>query len=122
MQSLALAATALLVACSRAPAPAPALPWREDLAALSSELPKRHANAFFHVSETAWRGDVAKLDGALDKLDDAHALAGLMRLVAAIGDAHTMLAGHGKRGVYRLALIWFDDGIYVAGADEAWAI
>src|ERR1700748_2533191 len=43
--------------------------WREDLQVLASELPKRHANAFFHVNEAAWRRDVDALDRQMPQLD-----------------------------------------------------
>jgi hypothetical protein len=96
--------------------------WRDDLRVLADELPKRHKNAFFHTDEATWRRRVADLDGKLASLDDAHVVVELNRLVAAIGDAHTMLSSPGQHGHYRLALIWFEDGIFVGGADDGWAI
>jgi hypothetical protein len=96
--------------------------WRDDLRVLADELPKRHKNAFFHTAEATWRKQVADVDGKLASLDDAHVVVEINRLVAAIGDAHTMVTTTGKHGRYRLALIWFEDGIFVGGADDAWAI
>jgi hypothetical protein len=95
--------------------------WRDDLHLLARELPQRHKNAFFHISEATWRGDVAELDRRIPALDDAHIAVGIVRLVAAIGDPHTTVyALH--HGAYPLKLDWFSDGIFVTGADQPWAI
>ena len=96
--------------------------WSTDLHVLATDLPQRHVAAFAHVPEATWRADVAALDRALPGLDEPHAIAGLARLVAELGDGHTMLGAAGRRGVYRLDLTWFADGIFVTGADEPWAI
>jgi hypothetical protein len=95
--------------------------WRGDLHVLAAELPRRHVAAFAHVPEATWRADVGALDAELPGLDEAHAVARLTRLVAELGDGHTQLVAPGH-GSYRLALTWFDDGIFVIGADEPWAI
>lgn len=107
-----------LAACSRAPLDDS---WRGDLHVLATELPARHVAAFAHVPEATWRADVAAVDAALPGLDEAHAIASLTRLVAELGDGHTALVAP-RHGLYRLALTWFDDGIFVIGADEPWAI
>jgi hypothetical protein len=97
--------------------------WRDDLHTLATELPARHANAFFHANEVAWQRAVTELDRRIPDLDDAHVIAELARLVAAIGDGHTMLGGAPSHA-YPLALVWFDDGIFVVGApaDAGWAV
>ncbi len=116
----AIVAVAVLhVAACRAPASSP---WHDDLRALATELPARHANAFAHVAEADWRREIAALDGRLDRLDDAHALVGAARVVAAIGDGHTRMALYDRAGVYPIAFTWFEDGIFVTGADAPWAI
>ncbi|HEV7555627.1 MAG TPA: hypothetical protein VGO00_09250 [Kofleriaceae bacterium] len=96
--------------------------WRDDLATLAKELPAHHPNLFFHTPEATWRAAVAELDGRIVSLDDAHAVVGMMRVVASIGDAHTMFGGWGTAGVYPVAIASFDDGYFVIGAGQAWAI
>ena len=96
--------------------------WRGDLRALATELPQRHIAAFAHVPEATWRADVAAVERALPGLDEPHTIAEFTRLVAELGDGHTMLGATGRGGVYRLELTWFDDGIFVTGADAPWAI
>ncbi len=91
--------------------------WRGDLAYLARELPARHVDAFAHVDEVTWRREVAALDAALPTLDDAQIEAGLVRLVARIGDGHTRLALP-TREVYPLAFYDFRDGLRVIGAED----
>jgi hypothetical protein len=117
---------ACLAACSHPTDPAPpserAAAWRDDLHVLATEIPAKHKNAFFHVPEADWRKQVADLDAKLPQLDDAHVITGFARLVAAIGDAHTLIGAGGHSGWYPLAFAWFDDGIFVVGATDSWAI
>jgi hypothetical protein len=108
-----------LVACSK-PTPVDDS-WRGDLHALATELPARHIAAFAHVPEATWRAHVAALDAALPGLDEPHAIASFTRLVAELGDGHTAIVSP-RHDIYRLALTWFDDGIFVIGADQPWAI
>ena len=119
-----VAGIVLLVACSRSTPPADdrVAAWRDDLRVLATTLADRHANAFFQLPEADWRRAVADLDQRIPTLDDAHVTAGLARLVASIGDAHTRIAVLGRGGTYPLRLLWFADGIFVAGAEASWAI
>jgi hypothetical protein len=126
MDRIGVAAAVMAMACSRGDADSRTTDhgaaWRDDLATLAKELPARHPNLFFHTPEASWRAAVTELDGRIAKLDDAHAVAGIMRLVASVGDAHTMVGGWATAGVYPLAIASFDDGYFVIGADRAWAI
>ncbi|HEU4733633.1 MAG TPA: hypothetical protein VFT22_37320 [Kofleriaceae bacterium] len=126
-----LACAVVLGACGHAgdPSPPPGTGdarvdhWREDLHTLARELPARHRNAFFQLPEAEWRKAIADLDQRIPALDDAHIRAGLVRLVAALGDAHTTI--HVPREhVYPLVFDWFSDGIFVTGAaaDHRWAL
>jgi len=98
--------------------------WRDDLHALADELPQHHKNAFFHVDEAAWRHEVAELDHRIPTATDAQVIAGLSRLVAMIGDSHTVLIVGKRGGVYPLKLYTFADGTFVTGAPpaDAWAV
>ena len=97
--------------------------WHDDLRLLATELPRRHANAFFRSSEAVWRVEVAALDRTLDRLDDDHIAVEFMRLIASIGDAHTSLDRSRDRR-YPIRLLSFDDGMFVTGApaDASWAV
>lgn len=90
--------------------------WIEDLHFLANELPKRHANAFAHLSKQAWNVRVAKLEQAMPTLTENAIQAEFMMLIAALGDSHTMLQPPAlfQTGV-PLRLIAWPDGIRVFG-------
>ena len=99
--------------------------WREDLRTLAEALPRTHVDAFHAVSREQWERRVAELDRELPVIDRNHFVAGLMRLVAAIGDGHTSLnpllpdnAPLGFHGV-GARLYAFSDGIFVRSSDPA---
>jgi hypothetical protein len=66
--------------------------WRQDLQYFARELPRRHANAFHHVSRERFEAEVADLDRRLDGLDGDEVYVGLDRIANLIGDGHTYVA------------------------------
>lgn len=66
--------------------------WREDLRALATQLPRRHAKVFHFVSQENFAREVARLDAEIPGLDDREVVARLVRLAAMIGDGHTRVA------------------------------
>jgi hypothetical protein len=67
--------------------------WREDLAFLAREVPRRHANAFSMLPEAEWKAKVAALDARIPALSPDQVLVALTQLVSQIGDGHTRLYG-----------------------------
>lgn len=63
--------------------------WREDLKFFAEELPKRHANAFAHVSRQQFAAEVTALNAKLDQLNGDEAYAGIDRIAQMVGDGHT---------------------------------
>lgn len=63
--------------------------WHEDLKFYAAELPKRHINAFHHISREQFASEVAALDRRIERLDGDGVFAGLTRLAADVGDGHT---------------------------------
>lgn len=94
--------------------------WREDLAFLVSELPKRHKNAFFKCSKEAFEAAAARLDGELAGLSDVQINVRLMMLAAMLGDAHTNVGSAGRLHSFPILPYWFADGLVVvaAGAEQ----
>ncbi|MGQ0553842.1 MAG: hypothetical protein ACT4PU_11565 [Planctomycetota bacterium] len=93
--------------------------WREDLAFLAQELPRRHARPFGVVSEERFRAAALELERRIPELDDAAVVIGLNRLTASIGDGHTGFRLHSPRLGFRVHPLWlmsFSDGIFVKGA------
>jgi hypothetical protein len=65
--------------------------WHEDLRFFARELPRRHKNAFHHISKTQFDAQVDALDHRLETLDADAIYVGMSRIANLIGDAHTYL-------------------------------
>lgn len=91
--------------------------WREDLAFLVKTLPEKHKNAFFRLGEKDFRTRATDLNARIAQMSDVQVKAELMKLVAAIGDGHTMVEVRPER-VLPIVVHWFKDGIYIIGAPE----
>ena len=63
--------------------------FRDDLAFLARELPKRHKNAFHYTSRAQFDAAVAELNSRIPTIDRDHFTVGVMRIAAMIGDSHT---------------------------------
>lgn len=91
--------------------------WQQDLDHLIAELPAKHKNAFFKCPEETWRARAADLRARLPELSDTQIYAELRRLVALLGDAHTLvIAGQDAalppRRAYPMAAIALSDGVF----------
>ena len=107
-------------ACAHvAPRPLPTLgpdDWRADLAYFDRELPRRHKNAFHHVSRDSFEHAVALLEGRLPAMTAPDFWFGLKRITSAIGDVHTGLFVPTSFHRFPLALRWFGDSLRVVAA------
>jgi hypothetical protein len=90
--------------------------WREDLAALATELPRRHANAFYRLPKAKFEAQVAALDRRLPKLDGDQAFVALEQLANAIGDGHTGVIFPPDRRILPLQFARFGADIRVVAA------
>lgn len=93
--------------------------WREDLAYLVAQLPKRHVDPFTKITRERWEEQARALDERIPTLEAHEVAVGFAALVASIGDAHTVAyAGSVAPGFGSLPvrLFWFADGPHVAAA------
>jgi hypothetical protein len=65
--------------------------WRQDLAFLAGELPKRHPDAFHFTDRLTFDKAVRELDHKLDGLNADEIYVGMDRIVNLIGDGHTYI-------------------------------
>ena len=63
--------------------------WRDDLAFLTRELPKRHPDPFAYTPKDKFEAAATELDGKIDHLNADQVYIGLDHLANLIGDAHT---------------------------------
>lgn len=92
--------------------------WRRDLHYLATELPARHVNLFFKVTQGEFDRAVTKLDKAIPSLRDYEIVVGMKRILAMIGDPHTDLEV--SFSLYPLRLRWFKDGYFVTETTSAY--
>jgi hypothetical protein len=107
-------------ACAQT-SPGPLTPeqWRADLAYLAKELPARHINAFATIPKAGFQAEVKDLDERIPKLADGAIRAGMLKIVASLGDGHTNLRF--QRGSFHplpLIFYWYKDGVLVIAATE----
>lgn len=97
--------------------------WRSDLRLLAAELPRRHPAPFRRISAAQWDSATRSVDQRLAGLTRNGILVEFYRLVALIGDAHTVVQPDVSLGLryYPLELYAFDDGLFVRRADSAHA-
>lgn len=125
--ALTLASLLLLPGCSSAPAgPSPAPPpaatrdgrFIQDIDALALDLPRLHPNLFFKTSRDAFNREVETLKTRVAAMQDHEVVAGLMRLAAFSGDAHTSLSPFNYAGFRRVPLRvrFVSDGLMVTAA------
>jgi hypothetical protein len=100
---------------SRSEDPPAENPWITDLDAFARELPERHIDPFVKISAEEFATAVDDLKARVPELKDYEIVVSLMKIVASIGDSHTMLSAEntGLLGRLPLELEWFDDGLYV---------
>ncbi|HEX3887298.1 MAG TPA: hypothetical protein VHW05_07350 [Phenylobacterium sp.] len=90
--------------------------WREDLAAFAAELPKRHANAFFHTPKPAFDAEIAELGKRLDRMNGDEMFVALDRITNAVGDGHTYMEAPADRQLLPIQLQRFGTEVRVTAA------
>lgn len=91
--------------------------WIADIDYYAAQLPRLHINAFHSLSAEQFAQEIESLKASVPQLSDNQIGLELVRLTAAIGDAHTRAvpAQWRQASVLPLRLYWFDDGMVVTG-------
>ncbi len=89
--------------------------WIADLEFFEQELPERHIDLFFNLPESEFHAKVDTIKAGIAGLHDYEILVALMKILAAVGDSHTMLNADNTGIFHRLpvSLRWYSDGLYV---------
>jgi tetratricopeptide (TPR) repeat protein len=100
--------------------------WRQDLAALANELPKKHKNAFARLSPQEFETAVRRLNERIPTLSRDEIIVELERIVAMVHDAHTgiqslLYESPAHFHYIPAGLYLFKDGLYVYAADRPYA-
>lgn len=93
--------------------------WRADIAFLAREIRRRSA-AFGDTSEPDFAAAVSRLAGGVPDLSEAQIIAGMMKLLASLGDGHAFIApAEGNRELNRILPVkfyLFAEGLFVTAA------
>lgn len=96
--------------------------WREDLAYLARELPRRHQDLFHSMPREQFDSALAALDRKLPTLARHQVIVELARIVARVGDGHTNVAPTRDPKIgfrsYPVKLYFFKDGLFVRSASR----
>lgn len=110
-----------------APPPTPAATrderWQQAVEYLGSQLPYLHVDPYFKVSEADFQRSVTRLAQNVPSLNDEQIIVGIMRIVASIGDGHTMTYPNAKPLSYTslpVQMRWMDDGLVVVAASPTY--
>lgn len=98
--------------------------WQEDLRFLAAEMPKKHANLFHTMKQEDFMRSVSELDKKIPKLARHEIIIEMARIVAMVGDGHTilpLLGHHGQENKvgfwqFPIALYLFKEGLFVKSA------
>jgi hypothetical protein len=91
--------------------------WREDIRTVTQRLPRLHKHLYFQIGRAEFEREADALAARVPELDDAALRAGLMQLVARVGDSHTRVMM--ETAWFRKApvvLHEFSDGVRVVAA------
>ena len=88
--------------------------WREDVAHLARELPRRHANAFHVLSRDAFETAVAALQSDLAQLQPHQIAVRLLQITAQVGDGHTYVRLPQSFHVLPIGFTFFESTLRVA--------
>ena len=99
--------------------------WRDDLAYLARELPRRHKDLFHTMRREQFDSALAVLDRKLPGLARHQVIVELARIVALAGDGHTNIAPTRDPKIgfhtYPVKLYFFKDGLFIRSAAKAHA-
>jgi hypothetical protein len=98
--------------------------WQADIDFLSDQLPRRHTNVFHTISKSTFDQEVSELKRQVPNFTREQVIAGIMKIVASVGDGHTNvpIAALRAQGFHILPIrfYFYADGIYIQGADRAY--
>ena len=95
--------------------------WREDIAFYAKELPKLHANAYFHITRDQFDAEVRALDARAGNATGDEMLVGLQAITKSIGDGHTGIFAIGiDRRVMPIAFGKFENDVRIVSASTAY--
>ncbi len=96
--------------------------WRYDVQLLAREVKRKGYAPFRHISREAFELNVQKIHESIPRLTDMQIVIELMKLMAQVGDGHTMIYGFWERPEFLQTIpvefSFFKEGLFVIAADS----
>jgi len=95
--------------------------WKSDLEYLKKELPQKHTNLFFKMSQNEFISEINNLIQQVPYLSDYEVADRLLQHIAKIGDTHTSINFGRLNASDKLLpynLYWFNDGLYILAVKQ----
>lgn len=96
--------------------------WRYDVQLLAREVKRKGYTPFRHISREAFELNVQKIQESIPRLTDMQIVIELMKLMAQVGDGHTMIYGFWERPEFLqtipIEFSFFKEGLFVIAADS----
>lgn len=99
--------------------------WRADINFLKERMEQTHYNIYETLTKEQWDKEFSELLDNIENLDDEHINTALAKIVASVGDGHTILfpapKNGGKQEEYKIKFYKFKDGLYIKGITKDYA-
>ncbi len=99
--------------------------WKADINFLKERMEQTHYNIYEALTKEQWDKEFSELLDNIDNLDDEHINTELSKIIASVGDGHTILFPTPKTGgrqeEYKIKFYKFKDGLYIKGITKDYA-
>lgn len=99
--------------------------WKADIMFLKERMEQTHYNIYEVLTKEKWDNSFSNLLDNIESLDDEHINTELAKIIASVGDGHTILFPAPKNGnkqeEYKIKFYKFKDGLYIKGITKDYA-
>ncbi|MBU1579039.1 MAG: hypothetical protein KJ754_06395, partial [Bacteroidetes bacterium] len=96
--------------------------WIEDIDYIQQELPQKHPNLFFKITEEVFNREIDELKSKVPHLTENQILVELMKIFSHLGDSHTGILNSDNLDFFTKSPVKFEvfnDGIYITDIIES---
>ncbi|MDA3943246.1 MAG: hypothetical protein PF694_06860 [Bacteroidetes bacterium] len=96
--------------------------WIEDIEYIQQELPQKHPNLFFKITEEVFNREIDELKSEVPHLTENQILVELMKIFSHLGDSHTGILNSDNLDFFTKSPVKFEvfnDGIYITDIIES---
>lgn len=92
--------------------------WLADISFLEKELPKKHKDLFYKISQDEFNSKINNLKENINTLNSDDIIIELLNIVALVGDSHTEIVNYKSNNILPFNMYKFKDGYYLTEIDE----